>query len=128
MAAQYTEAQVAQNRRRLALAFAGALVVAPVLWALGAPRYGLATFLSAVMAGVMRWGPTVSRTPPNRLEPTTVASTFSFTVAVVAFATMTVVMWPYPRLAAASAIWAVAMAVAGIWVGRWPRGHPPLVS
>lgn len=128
MTDQYTDAEVAQNRRRLSLAFAASLVSAPGLWALGAPRYALASFLCVVITGVMLWGPTVQRTPPNRSKPTTVASTFSWIVASVGFATMAFVLLPHPRAAAAAAIWAVAMTVACVWIGRWPRAKPPLVA
>ena len=116
------------SRRQLSLVFVGSLIAAPVLWAIGAPRYGLICFIMAVMCGVMAWGPTEQRISPSKGVPITVASSLSFIVAVAGFATMTVVMLPYPRLAFGSAVWAVAMLAAWVITRRWRRAGPPLVS
>ena len=116
------------SRRQLTLIFTGCLVAAPVLGALGAPRYGLVCFVAAVMCGVMVWGPTEQRISPSRGVPITVASSLSFIVSVASFATMSLVMAPYPRQAFAAAVWAVAMLAAWIITRRWRRADPPLLS
>jgi hypothetical protein len=108
--------------------FAGSLIAAPVLWAIGAPRFGLICFIAAVMCRVMVWGPTEQRISPTRGVPVTMAGSLSCIVSVAGFASMTIVMLPYPRLAFGAAVWAVAMMSAWIITRRWRRADPPLVS
>jgi hypothetical protein len=126
--AQQTDSERVRTRRRLQLMCAGSLLAAPLLWVLGAPRYALASFLGGVICAVFLGGPTEQRIPSGRTEPTTVSSSIVFLVGIGGFAAIAIVMVPYPRLAFAAAIWAVALTVAWVWTRRWPRGNPPLVS
>lgn len=71
-AVQSTAWKSMDSRRKLILIFTGCLVAAPVLWALGGPRYGLVCFIAAVMCCVMVWGPTEQRISPSRGVPITV--------------------------------------------------------
>ena len=125
---QFTALKSMDSRRKLTLIFAGCLVAAPALWALGAPRYGLVCFVGAVMCCTMLWGPTEQRISPSRGIPITVASSLSFVVSIASFATMSLVMAPYPRQAFGAALWAGAMLAAWIITRRWPRADPPLLS
>ena len=116
------------SRRQLTFIVTGSLVAAPVLWALSAPRYGLVCFIVAVMCGVMVWGPTEQRISPSRGVPVTVASSLSILVSIASFATISLVMAPYPRQAFGAAVWAVAMLAAWVITRRWRRADPPLLS
>jgi hypothetical protein len=127
-ASEQTKAERARTRRQLQLMCAAWLLAAPVLWVLGAPRYALASFLGGVICAVFLGGPKEQRIPSGRTEPTTVPSSVVYLVGIGGFAAIAVVMVPYPRVASAAAIWAVAITVAWVWTRRWPRGHPPLVS
>jgi hypothetical protein len=117
-----------ERRRQLTFIVTGSLVAAPVLWALGAPRYGLVCFIVAVMCGVMVGGPTEQRISPSRGVPITVASSLSFLVSIASFDTISLVMAPYPRQAFGAAVWGVAMLAAWVITRRWPRADPPLPS
>lgn len=128
MTPKQTGAERARTRRQLQLMCVAWLLAAPALWAFGAPRYALASFLGGVICAVFLGGPTEQRIPAGRTEPTTVPSSVVYLVGIGGFAAITVVTIPHPRVAAAAAIWAVALTVAWVWTRRWPRGNPPLVS
>jgi hypothetical protein len=115
-----------QLRKTVKLWIGAALLVAGVLWLLGAPRFALYSAVVALTFGVVGWGPSEQRIPPDEPnKPCRVAAPATAAAALVALVVGSLALLPHPEFMFGSGVLPGVFAIAWLRTRRWPRVHPP---